>query len=285
MEVEVMITNLKRIFIFSLSVMALCFGFFSGAVTAAAPSTIAGAAYMIDVDTGRTLYTVNPTKWMHPASTTKIVTLMTALDVGKNMMDKPVYISQEAADTEPSCVGIAVGDKISLREILRGMMVVSGNDAAVAVAQTVGGSVANYAEMMNQEAAKAGARHTHFVNPNGLTASHHYTTAEDMAHIAAYAMKHYPEFRYIVSLPEYDMKYMNTTATKHLETTNLFLTSGYLGANGIKTGYTHTAGDCLVASATRNGHTLILVLYNDDNRWDDTPTILDYGFRRLDNNI
>lgn len=245
------------------------------------PPTIAESACMIDVDTGKVLYQVYPTKWVHPASTTKIVTLITALDQYKDKLDQPLQISWEAANTEPSCLGIAPGDPISIREALRGMMVVSGNDAAVAVAQTLGGSVAGYAEKMNQEAVKMGATHTNFVNPNGLTAAHHHTTAIDMAKMAAYGMKNFPEFRYIVGLKSYDVKYMDGREPKHVTTTNHFLTSGYPGANGVKTGFTNAAGECLVASATRDGHTLVLVLYNDDNRWTDAPTILDYGFRRL----
>ncbi len=134
--------------------------------------------------------------------------------------------------------------------------------------------------MMNAEAAKLGATHTHFVNPNGLTAPKHYTTAVDMAKIAAYGLKHYPEFKYTVSLPNYTVKYLDGR-TKYVETTNRFLTSGYKGADGVKTGYTDAAGVCLVASATRNGHTLVVALFNDDNRWTDAPAILDYGFRRL----
>ena len=114
---------------------------------------------------------------VHPASTTKIVTLITALDQYKDKLDQLYRISWEAANTEPSSLGIAPGDPITIREALRGMMVVSGNDAAVAVAQTLGGSVEGYAEKMNAEAVKMGAAHTNFVNPNGLTAAHHYTTA------------------------------------------------------------------------------------------------------------
>ncbi|KMO87274.1 D-Ala-D-Ala carboxypeptidase [Megasphaera cerevisiae DSM 20462] len=250
-------------------------------VQAAVPSTIAESACMIDVDSGKILYQVNPTKWIHPASTTKIVTLITALDQGKDKLDQPLNISQEAADTEPSVLGIAPGDRLTVREALRGMMVVSGNDAAVAVAETLGGSVAGYAGMMNNEAVKMGAAHSHFVNPNGLTAARHYTTAVDMAKMAAYGMKNFPEFRYIVSLPAYDVKYLDGRPSKHVTTTNRFLISGYAGADGVKTGFTNAAGDCLVAAATRNGHTLVLALFNDDDRWEDAPAILDYGFRRL----
>lgn len=252
----------------------------AGSVQADVPPTSAEAACLIDADTGRILYRVNPDKWVHPASTTKIVTMITALDQGKDKLDKPLHISWEAANTEPSSLGIAPGDQITLKEAMRGMMVVSGNDAAVAVAETVGGSVAGFADMMNAEAVKMGATHSHFVNPNGLTAAGHHTTAVDMARMAAYGLKHYPEFAYTVALPSYQMHYIDGH-TKYVTTTNHFLTSGYEGASGVKTGYTQAAGDCLVASATRNGHTLVVALFNDDDRWEDAPAILDYGFRRI----
>lgn len=264
----------------ALSVVAATAVITASAVFAYVPPTSAESACMIDVDTGKILYQVNPNKWIHPASTTKIVTFLTALDKGVDRLDKPIKISQEAAATEPSVLGISPKDQLTLREAMRGMMVVSGNDVAVAVAETLAGSVPAYAEMMNAEAAKMGATHTHFVNPNGLTAPKHYSTAVDMARIAAYGIKNYPEFRRTVSLPSYNVKYLDGHM-KYVETTNRFLTSGYNGANGIKTGYTDAAGVCLVASATRDGHTLVVALFNDDNRWDDAPAILDYGFRRL----
>lgn len=253
-------------------------------VQAYVPPTAAEAVCMLDADTGKILYRVNPDKWVHPASTTKIVTFITALDQGGDRLDDQLQISAEAANTEPSVLGISPSDKLTIKEAMRGMMVVSGNDVAVAVAQTLGGTVAGYADMMNAEAAKMGARHTHFVNPNGLTAPRHYTTAVDMARMAAYGLKHYPEFRYAVSLPSYTVKYMDGS-TKYVTTTNKFLTGGYEGADGVKTGYTDAAGPCLVASATRGGHTLVVALFNDDNRWEDAQAILDYGFRRLQTGV
>ncbi|MCH4166120.1 MAG: D-alanyl-D-alanine carboxypeptidase [Megasphaera sp.] len=267
----------KRVLTMFFAVMVMAVS----AVEAQTPSTAAEAACMIDADTGKILYQVNPTKWVHPASTTKIVTLLTALDQGKDKLDQPLQISWNAANTEPSSLGIAPSDKISIREALKGMMVVSGNDAAVAVAETLGGSVSGYAAMMNNEAVKMGATHSHFVNPNGLTAAHHHTTAVDMARMAAYGMKNYPEFRSIVGMKSYNVKYLDGRTPKYVTTTNHFLTSGYAGANGVKTGFTNAAGVCLVASATRNGHTLVVALFNDDDRWEDAPAILDYGFRRI----
>ena len=276
-----MFSIIKRMMLTAVLAVGFVMGSMGAAAEAYTPSTGAEAACMIDVDTGKVLYQVNPTKWIHPASTTKIVTLITALDQYGDKLNEPLQISWEAANTEPSSLGIAPGDKLTIREALRGMMVVSGNDAAVAVAQTLGGSVAGYAAKMNQEAVKMGATHSNFVNPNGLTAAHHHTTALDMAKMAAYGMKNFPEFRYIVGLKSYDVKYLDGRTPKHVTTTNHFLTSGYPGANGIKTGFTNAAGDCLVASATRDGHTLVVALFNDDDRWTDAPAILNYGFRRL----
>lgn len=275
---------LQRQYNISKRILAMLFTVMIMAVSVAEaqmPGTAAEAACMIDVDTGKILYQVNPTKWVHPASTTKIVTLLTALDQGKDKLDQPLQISWNAANTEPSSLGIAPSDKISIREALKGMMVVSGNDAAVAVAETLGGSVSGYAAMMNNEAVKMGATHSHFVNPNGLTTAHHHTTAVDMALMAAYGMKNYPEFRSIVGMKSYNVKYLDGRTPKYVTTTNRFLNSGYAGANGVKTGYTNAAGDCLVASATRDGHTLVVALFNDDDRWEDAPAILDYGFRRI----
>lgn len=242
------------------------------------PSTGAVSACLIDADDNGVLYGKDEDKIMHPASTTKIMTAILALESGK--LDEPLVITPEAVNTEPSSLGLRLGDKITLREALTGMMIVSGNDAAVAVAQTVAGSVPAFAKMMNDKAKELGAVNTHFVNPHGLTAQGHYSTAHDMAIIASYAMKK-PEFREIVSKKAYDMKYMDGH-TEYVTTTNRFLKSGFKGANGIKTGFTNAAGDCLVASATRGQKTLITVFYNDDYRWEDAPAWLEFGFSFYD---
>lgn len=242
------------------------------------PDTSAVSACLIDADDNGVLYGKDEDKIMHPASTTKIMTAILALESGK--LDEPLVITPEAVNTEPSSLGLRLGDKITLREALTGMMIVSGNDAAVAVAQTVAGSVSAFAKMMNDKAKELGAVNTHFLNPHGLTAQGHYSTAHDMAIIASYAMKK-PEFREIVSKKAYNMKYMDGH-TEYVTTTNRFLKSGFEGANGIKTGFTNAAGDCLVASATRGQKTLIAVFYNDDYRWDDASTWLEFGFSFYD---
>ena len=238
------------------------------------PDTIARSAVLIDADDNGALFGKNENEVVPPASTTKIMTAILALESGK--LDQPITISQNAVSVEPSVLGLHMGDQITMREALTGMMIVSGNDAAVAIAETIAGSVPAFANMMNEKAKELGATNTHFVNPNGLTEPDHYSTAHDMALIASYAMKN-PEFRHIVSLKDYNVQYMDGH-TEYVTTTNHFLESGFKGANGIKTGFTNAAGDCLVASATRGQKTLIAVFYNDDDRWTDAPAWLEYGF-------
>lgn len=238
------------------------------------PGTIARSAVLIDADDNGVLFGKNEDEKVPPASTTKIMTAILALESGK--LDEPITISENAVTVEPSVLGLHMGDQITMREALTGMMIVSGNDAAIAIAETIAGSVPAFAQMMNDKAKELGAVNTHFVNPNGLTEYDHYSTAHDMAIIASYAMKN-PEFRHIVSLKDYEVKYMDGH-TEYVTTTNRFLKSGFKGANGIKTGFTNAAGDCLAASATRGKKTLIAVFYNDDDRWTDAPAWLEYGF-------
>lgn len=240
------------------------------------PTTIAGAAVLIDADTGEILFEKNPDKWMHPASTTKMVTLLTALEKKGTRLDELATVSPYAVSMEESNLGLRVGDQLPLEAVIEGMMVASGNDAAVVVAENVSGSVHNFAKAMNEVAKKAGAKHSHFLNPHGLTQQGHYSTARDLAMIAAYGMK-YKMFRDKVANDYYTVKYQNRAA-ETVRTTNLFIRNKYPGANGLKTGYTEAAGDCLIASATRDRHTMIVVLLNDDDRWTDAPAFLDYGF-------
>lgn len=236
------------------------------------------AVVLIDGDTGEVLTSRNPNKWMNPASTTKMVTLLTAIDKKGTQFDQLATITPYAVSMEPSIVGLRVGDQITLAGVAEAMMVASGNDAAVVLAQNVDGSIAAFSRDMNEEAKKAGAVNSVFLNPHGLTQAGHHTTAMDLAKIAVYAMKN-PMFHDLVGDDYYSVPYQNRPHDT-LRTTNLFIRSGYPGANGLKTGYTQAAGDCLIASATRNGHTFIAVMLNDDDRWVDAPHLLDYAFAR-----
>ncbi|VBB09204.1 peptidase s11 d-alanyl-d-alanine carboxypeptidase a [Lucifera butyrica] len=241
------------------------------------PQVGAEAAILYAPATKQILFGKKPDAIMYPASTTKIMTLITAIEAGKP--DGIVTVSSKAANTEGSSLGLNAGDQLTLQNVMFGMMMVSGNDAAVAIAQNVAGSVPAFVDMMNANAAKIGATRTHFSNPNGLPDPiNHYTTAHDLALIAAYALQN-PLFAKIVSTPEYDVQFLNRP-TMHVTNINRLLKT-YPGADGVKTGYTHDAGDCLVAAAKRNGVQLIAVMLNDDQRWDDAVKLLDYGFQTL----
>lgn len=251
----------------------------TAATTVPAPIYHGEAMVLIHADTNQVLLSHNATKRMNPASTTKVVTLLTTLLRDGTKLDTLANITPYAASMEPSVLGVRVGDQVPLIDVAEGMMVASGNDAAVVLAQNVSGSVPAFAAAMNETAKLAGATDSHFVNPHGLTEAGHYTTALDLAHIAAYGMR-IPMFRDLVATEYFTVNYQNR-APETVRTTNLFLRSHYPGANGLKTGYTEAAGDCLIASATRGGQTLIVVMLNNDFRWDDAPKLLDYGFKSL----
>ena len=231
-------------------------------VAQAAPQVEAEAAVVMVAGTNQVLYEKNASAIMYPASTTKIMTLITALEKGDPA--GIVTVSPRAAAVDGSSLDLRPGDKLTLRNNLTGMMLVSGNDAATAIAEHVAGSVPAFVALMNAKAAKLGATNTHFTNPHGLPDPiNHYTTAYDLALISAYAMQN-PNIVKIVSAREADISFLNRKAV-HVTNTNKLLKT-YPGINGLKTGYTREAGDCLVAGAKRNGVQLIAVVLNDDNR-------------------
>ena len=244
---------------------------------AAAPAVEAEAAVLMSASDKQVLYAKNPDGIMYPASTTKIMTLITALENGD--LTSTVVVSPGAASCDGSSLDLRAGDRITLKEILYGMMMVSGNDAAEAVAEHVGGSIPAFVQLMNDKAEKIGATRTSFSNPHGLPDPYnHYTTARDLALITVYGMK-LPLFADIVSHTQYDVHFLNRKVM-HTENTNRLLKT-YPGANGVKTGFTNDAGDCLVAAAKRKNVQLIAVILNDDNRWEDAASLLDYGFQQL----
>lgn len=247
------------------------------------PATEAWSAVVMDAESGDVLAARNPERRVNPASTTKILTCIISLEEGHDRLQENAVITPRAMAAEGTTLGVRTDLPISLWEMLQGMMLISGNDAAVAAAETVGGSEERFVEMMNEKSAAIGAVHSHFANPNGLTDPGHYTTAEDMAKIAAYAMKN-PQFRHIVSEKFHSMTYRDGMV-RTVKNSNDFLFSGYAGANGIKTGTTDAAGDCLVASAERNGRLMIAVFYHDDRRWEDPPVWLDYGFSVMEKKL
>ena len=185
------------------------------------------------------------------ASTTKIVTAITAIENTGNL-DKTVTVPDLAAGIEGSSVYLKAGDTLSVRDLLYGLMLRSGNDCAVALALDCAGDLGRFSALMNATAQKAGALNSRFRNPHGLPKDEHYTTATDLCHITSYALQN-ETFREIVSTRYYE--------PKNWKNKNKLLFS-YDGANGVKTGYTKQAGRCLVTSATRNGMSLVCTVFN-----------------------
>ncbi len=225
-------------------------------------------ALVLDGITGRVLYEKNADKRSLIASTTKI---MTALIICErcNVLDR-MRIPKEAVGIEGSSMYLKEGEILTIQELLYGLMLSSGNDAAVALAIYCGGTVEGFAELMNDKAHALGLRNTHFENPNGLDSPGHYSTARDLAVLAAYAMEN-PIFYQTVSSKTV------TAGNRHLRNHNKLLWQ-IEGADGVKTGYTRAAGRILVSSATRNGRRLICVTLNDPNDWADHGTQLEAGF-------
>ena len=225
-------------------------------------------AVLMDAATGRMIYEKNADDRSLIASTTK---MMTALVVCQhcNVLDR-VKIPAEAVGIEGSSMYLKEGEVLTVQELLYGLMLRSGNDAAVALAIYCGGTVEGFAELMNDKAREIGLKNTHFVNPNGLDAPDHYSTARDLAVLAAYAMED-PIFARTVGAKTITMG--DRVLTNHNK-----LLWQLEGAEGIKTGYTKAAGRILVSSASREGRRLICVTINDPDDWQDHKALMEQGF-------
>lgn len=240
------------------------------------PDIAAKAAIVVDQNSGRILFQKNIHEKLPMASTTKIMTLLLALEKG-NLSDI-VTVSKRASSVGGSSIWLSPGEKIDLESLLYGLMLNSGNDAATAIAEHIGGNVDNFVKMMNEKANEIGAKDTNFVTPSGLDIGidNHYTTAYDLALITKYAFK-YKKFEQIVSTKEKTIPWEGHNWNRYLRNKNKMLWI-YEGADGVKTGFTNKAGRCLVSSATRDGHRLISVVLNSGPMWDDSKKILDYAF-------
>ena len=227
-------------------------------------------AILMDGQTGRVLYEKRADEKSLIASTTKI---MTALIVCENCnVLELVRIPKEAVGIEGSSMYLQEGELLSVQELLYGLMLQSGNDAATALAIYCSGSVEAFAELMNEKAQKLGMNGTHFANPHGLDAAEHFSTARDLAVLASFAMKN-PIFA-------------QTVSTKNVTVGNRYLTNHNKllwqveGADGVKTGFTKAAGRILVSSATRQGRRLICVTIDDGNDWADHKALYEDNFTR-----
>jgi len=241
------------------------------------PELTAKSAIVMDARTGRILYERNAEERRYPASTTKMMTLIVALEHGN--LDELVTTSPNAASTEGSSLWLSPGEQLKMLDMLYGIMLISGNDATVAVAEHISGSVENFSKLMTEKAQAIGAKNTHFTNSSGLPDPNHYTTAHDLAKMAAYGYKN-PLFTQIVSTQKKIIPWPGKDHDRELYNENKMLWL-YEGANGIKTGYTEAAGRCLVSGAKRDGIQLIAVVLDSDHMWDDSIALLDYGFKQI----
>ncbi len=241
----------------------------------------AKSAILMDFATGEILFEKNADEVLAPASMTKIgsmLLIMEAIDNGNLSLDDEVTISEEAADMGGSQVFLEAGEVYKVHDLLKGVAIASGNDAVVALAEKVAGSQSAFVEMMNKRFKELGANNTNFVNAHGLDAEGHYSTARDMAIIARELLKHESILEYTSIYEEYLEK--NDGTKTWLVNTNK-LVRFYDGVDGLKTGYTTSAGYCLTATASKDGFRLISVVMGEEtseNRSSDTVKMLNYGF-------
>ena len=236
---------------------------------------------MVEASTGRIIYEKNAYERREPASMTKMLTCILALE--KLNPHEEIKLSKSAVQTEDNYIGWNEHESLSALDMINAVMIVSENGGAVALAQAVAGNISSFADMMNEKAKEIGCKGSNFVTPNGLPNYNHYSTAADMAAIAIYCMKN-PTFRQIVETQHTTIHWVSPK-DKWLEITNTNLLLGkYKGANGVKTGWTNSAGGCLAASAKRGDVELIAIIMNSSTgqtRFDEAIKLLDYGFEQV----
>lgn len=229
---------------------------------------------VLEVNSGRLLFARNPEKKLPMASTTKILTAILVIE--DDDLDEVVRIPEEAVGVEGSSIYLVAGETMTRKDLLYGLMLRSGNDCAEALAILHSGSIEKFADSMNEKAVQIGARDSHFVNPHGLPAPQHYTTAKDLAMIAAYALRN-NIFSEIVACRSYTIPDGGCGYPRLLQNKNKMLYS-YSDADGVKTGYTKEAGRCLVTSATRSGMRLVSVVLNSPDMYNRSAEILNQCF-------
>lgn len=247
----------------------------------------ARAAILVDMDSGTILYGKNLDERLYPASTTKMMTLLLALEHGG--LDRMVTVPQSAGEVarDSSLVPVYPGEKMAFQDLLFGLMIRSGNDAANAVAEVTAGSLPAFVQRMNDKAAQLGMKNSHFTNPHGYHQAEHYSTARDLAILALNAMNN-REFARISTATQYTMGATVKRGALLILNTNELLNPGspfyYEGAMGIKSGYTGPAGFCYVGEAERGGRRLLAVILRSRTRnrgWEDMASLFEYGFARL----
>lgn len=246
------------------------------------PTITAPSAVAIDMDSGHVLYARDATQRRAPASTVKIMTALVALQhaTPSTRMTVPHGVHDVTTEVGGSSMGLSAGEVLSLHDLLYGLLLPSGNDAAYTIAWNVGEySQFHFVTLMNAEAAKLGLHDTHFTNPTGLDEPHEYTSASDLAQLARYTLRHEPLFATITRTQVYTIGVGLTHPSFVLHNLDELLGS-YPGAEGVKTGTTPQAGENLVAAATRLHHSVIVVVMDSTDRYADATALLDYAFAK-----
>lgn len=236
------------------------------------------AKSMIVMETlhNRVLYSKNENEKLPMASTTKIVSALTVIE-NCDDLDKLVTVPKSATLVEGSSIYLKAGEQLTVKQLLYGLMLQSGNDSAETLALEVGGTIEHFAELMNETALKCGATNSHFVTPHGLDDKEHYTTARDLAIITSYALKN-PVFKQIVSSKSFVIKQTEHNTARTLINKNKLLSS-LEGCIGVKTGYTRKSGRCLVSACERNGMQVVCVVLNDRPMFEDSEKLLEQAFK------
>jgi len=242
---------------------------------AAVPSLGSQAVVMMDADSGAILYQYNPHTRREPASVTKIMTAIIAIERGNlKQRIKADYDPTPLTEQDSSMMWINPGETVTLEDLLYGLLLPSGNDAAVLIAKDIAGSEEAFVALMNQKAQELGMHDTHYINPHGLHANGHYTTAYDLAILARYAMRN-PTFREIVKAKSWDVHADDRTWTVYNLNKLLF---EYPDADGIKIGYNDQAGKTIVGSVDHGGHDVFVVLLGSWDLWADSEALYDWAF-------
>ncbi|MBQ8003121.1 MAG: D-alanyl-D-alanine carboxypeptidase [Clostridia bacterium] len=264
---------MKRIFILFLALVIICFNVVN---TKAQVSVSANSAIVIDCASKRVLFEKNAYTKRGMASTTKIMTALICIE--KLDFDEIVTVSPHAAGTEGSSIWLSPGEKISVEDLLYGLLLSSGNDAATALAEHTAGSVAAFVQLMNRRARDIGAYNTNFTNPHGLPDDNHYTTAYDLAIITAEAMNN-ERFSQIVATKNKTISWEGSQWDRSLSNHNKLLKM-YDAATGVKTGFTKKDGRCLVSAAEKNGIRLVGVTLSAPDDWNDHINMLNYCYEK-----
>ena len=271
---------MKRIFSCA-AILPILIGVFfcsAPAVYAEQPKVCASSAVLLEAQSGRVLFSKNGRERRSMASTTKIMTALIA--VQSERLDDVVEITQKMIEVEGSSIYLKAGEKLTLRALVTGLLLESGNDAANAIAIALAGSQEAFADKMNEYAQNLGMKDTHFVTPSGLDDEEHYTTAYDMALLGRAAMQ-CPDFSAIASQKTMTVDFEEPAIRRTFYNHNRLLLE-LPGCNGVKTGFTKKSGRCLVSSCERGGILLIAVTLNDPDDWNDHKKMMAYGFEQVE---